>query len=119
MGHAPPPLGFSQVLILKVVKVLCFDTLLQVLIIMVVSQRDSARDLFAPRRRDGAHYGAVPFECLFSPYHDKTGKTDAQQDETPWLRHWAPDYLHLKGLVASRAQSVDISVELACYTCSA
>src|SRR6266481_2094445 len=33
---APPPLGFSQVLILKVVKVLCFDTLLQVLILKVV-----------------------------------------------------------------------------------
>ncbi len=32
-----PPLGFSQVLILKVVKVLCFDTLLQVLILKVVS----------------------------------------------------------------------------------
>jgi len=34
---APLPLGFSQVLILKVVKVLCFDTLLQVLILKVVS----------------------------------------------------------------------------------
>jgi hypothetical protein len=30
---ASPLLAFSQVLILKVVKVLCFDTLLQVLII--------------------------------------------------------------------------------------
>ena len=29
----PPPLGFSQVLILNAVKVLCFDTLLQVLIL--------------------------------------------------------------------------------------
>src|SRR4029077_7741840 len=35
--EAPLPLGFSQVLILKVVKVLCFDTLLQVLILKVVS----------------------------------------------------------------------------------
>jgi hypothetical protein len=34
----PPPPGFSQVLILKAVKVLCFDTLLQVLILKVVSQ---------------------------------------------------------------------------------
>jgi hypothetical protein len=33
---APLPLGFSQVLILKKVKVLCFDTLLQVLILNVV-----------------------------------------------------------------------------------
>src|SRR5712691_8750196 len=33
----PLPLCFSQVLILKVVKVLCFDTLLQVLILKVVS----------------------------------------------------------------------------------
>ncbi len=31
--NTPLPLGFSQVLILKVVKVLCFDTLLQVLIL--------------------------------------------------------------------------------------
>jgi hypothetical protein len=38
-GHThPPPLCFSQVLILKIVKVLCFDTLLQVLILNVVSQ---------------------------------------------------------------------------------
>jgi len=34
----PLPLGFSQVLILKVVKVLCFHTLLQVLILKVVSE---------------------------------------------------------------------------------
>src|SRR5229473_6669344 len=34
----PSPPGFSQVLILKVVKVLCFDTLLQVLILKVVSE---------------------------------------------------------------------------------
>jgi hypothetical protein len=33
---APLPLGFSQVLILKLVKVLCFDTLLQVLILKEV-----------------------------------------------------------------------------------
>jgi hypothetical protein len=33
---APLPLGFSQVLILKQVKVVCFDTLLQVLILNVV-----------------------------------------------------------------------------------
>ena len=32
-GYVPPPLGFSQVLILKAVKVLCFDTLLHVLIL--------------------------------------------------------------------------------------
>ena len=32
----PLPLGFSQVLILKEVKVVCFDTLLQVLILNVV-----------------------------------------------------------------------------------
>src|SRR5712692_7934737 len=32
-GAHPPPPGFSQVLILKVVKVLCFDTLLQVFIL--------------------------------------------------------------------------------------
>src|SRR5258708_7358913 len=39
-GHAtrcPLPLGFSQVLILKVVKLLCFDALLQLLILKVVS----------------------------------------------------------------------------------
>jgi hypothetical protein len=35
---APLPLSFSQVLILKLVKVLCFDTLLQVLILKVVSE---------------------------------------------------------------------------------
>jgi hypothetical protein len=34
----PLPLGFSQVLILKVVKVLCFHTLLQVLILNLVSR---------------------------------------------------------------------------------
>ena len=39
-GYLPPsPLGFSQVLILKLVKVLCFDTLLQVLILKEVRQR--------------------------------------------------------------------------------
>ena len=38
---APSPL-FSQVLILKEVKVLCFDTLLQVLILNVVSQGTDA-----------------------------------------------------------------------------
>jgi hypothetical protein len=32
-GTTPVPLGFSQVFILKEVKVLCFDTLLQVLIL--------------------------------------------------------------------------------------
>src|SRR5216684_8631077 len=37
-GVVPPSPLFSQVLILKVVKVLCFDTLLQVLILKVVSQ---------------------------------------------------------------------------------
>jgi hypothetical protein len=36
-GGAPLPLGFAQVFILNVVKVLCFDTLLQVLILNVVS----------------------------------------------------------------------------------
>src|SRR5712692_8888813 len=36
--QAPLPLCFPQVLILKVVKVLCFDTLLQVLILNVVSR---------------------------------------------------------------------------------
>jgi hypothetical protein len=37
-GHdAPPPPLFSQVFILKAVKVLCFDTLLQVLILKVVT----------------------------------------------------------------------------------
>src|SRR4029077_7628898 len=36
---APLPLGFSQVFILKVVKVLCFDTLLKVLFLKEVSQR--------------------------------------------------------------------------------
>ncbi len=38
LARYPPPPGFSQVLILKVVKVLCFDTLLQVLILNVVSE---------------------------------------------------------------------------------
>jgi hypothetical protein len=33
--NTPPPPGFSQVFILKVVKVICFDTLLQVLILKV------------------------------------------------------------------------------------
>jgi len=33
-----PPRGFSQVFILKGVKVLCFDTLLQVFILKVVSE---------------------------------------------------------------------------------
>jgi hypothetical protein len=42
----PPPPGFSQVFILKEVKVLCFDTLLQVLILKgltssLVGVRDS------------------------------------------------------------------------------
>jgi hypothetical protein len=35
---APLPLGFSQVFILKTLKVVCFHTLLQVLILNVVSQ---------------------------------------------------------------------------------
>jgi hypothetical protein len=35
-GETPPPV-FAQVFILKVVKVLCFDTLLQVLILKAVS----------------------------------------------------------------------------------
>src|SRR6266436_5467758 len=43
----PLPLCFSQVLILKVVKVLCFDTLLQVLILKVVSQGPMRRRLEA------------------------------------------------------------------------
>jgi hypothetical protein len=34
---SPPPPGFSQVFILKGVKVVCFDTVLQVLILNVVS----------------------------------------------------------------------------------
>src|ERR1700682_297137 len=37
--RVPPSPGFSQVLILKIVKVLYFDTLLQVLILNVVSRR--------------------------------------------------------------------------------
>jgi len=36
--RGPLPLGFSQVLILNLVKVLYFDTLLQVLILKVVSR---------------------------------------------------------------------------------
>ncbi len=40
--NTPPSPLFSQVLILKVVKVLCFDTLLQVLILKVVSQGTNA-----------------------------------------------------------------------------
>src|SRR5258707_7042802 len=39
----PLPLGFSQVLILKVVKVLCFDTLLQVLILKGVNASGEGR----------------------------------------------------------------------------
>jgi hypothetical protein len=37
-GGCPLPLGFSQVFILKELKVVCFHTLLQVLILNVVSQ---------------------------------------------------------------------------------
>jgi len=36
----PPPLGFSQVFILKGVKVLCFDTDLQVFILSVLASRN-------------------------------------------------------------------------------
>src|SRR5712671_3311899 len=41
----PPPPGFSQVFILKVVKVLCFDTLLQVFILKAVSTSIRSRFL--------------------------------------------------------------------------
>jgi hypothetical protein len=41
--RTPSPPGFSQVLILKGVKVLCFDTLLQVLILKVVSEASAPR----------------------------------------------------------------------------
>ena len=44
MSETPLPL-FSQVLILKVVKVLCFHTLLQVLILNVVSRGLTVRRL--------------------------------------------------------------------------
>ena len=44
---APLLLCFSQVLILKIVKVLCFDTLLQVLILNEVSRRPMRRRLEA------------------------------------------------------------------------
>ncbi len=42
-----PPLGFLQVLILKELKVPCFDTLLQVLILKVITgdmERHTARN---------------------------------------------------------------------------
>jgi hypothetical protein len=39
LEEGPPPPYFSQVFILKVVKVLCFDTLLQVFILKVVTAR--------------------------------------------------------------------------------
>jgi hypothetical protein len=50
----PSPLGFSQVLILKVVKVLCFDTLLQVLILkkLVVYRRCPRISAIYPWARD-------------------------------------------------------------------
>src|SRR5260370_12293063 len=43
----PPPPCFSQVLILKIVKVLCFDTLLQVLILNgLLAWRFASLDLY-------------------------------------------------------------------------
>ena len=51
----PSPLGFSQVLILKVVKVLYFDTLLQVFILKVVRRRPLRLRL----RQAGAGYRAT------------------------------------------------------------
>jgi len=45
---APPPV-FSQVFILKVVKVLCFDTLLQVFILKVVRGKHNVDSLSTPK----------------------------------------------------------------------
>jgi hypothetical protein len=47
----PPPPGFSQVFILKELKVLCFDTLLQVFILKVFTPRLFA--LLGGREREG------------------------------------------------------------------
>ena len=48
VGYPPPPV-FSQVFILKVVKVLCFDTLLQVFILKVVMARARGRRAYGSK----------------------------------------------------------------------
>ena len=62
--QSPPPPFFSQVLILKVVKVLCFDALLQVLILNAVSRGPT---LCSARTRrpseDGRYVTAAPRLC--------------------------------------------------------
>jgi hypothetical protein len=48
--EGPPPPGFSQVFILKGLKVVCFDTLLQVLILKTLTFEKNCADLTAKGR---------------------------------------------------------------------
>jgi hypothetical protein len=53
-GKGPPPPGFAELLILKVLKVLCFDALLQVFILKVVSRTGNWGSRFLVRNL-GSH----------------------------------------------------------------
>ena len=76
-NNSPPPLGFSQVFIQKGLKVLCFDTDLQVLILNEIeegSRVDEKRDasglpaLFCARNREMPSEGMPPpVFCKKSP----------------------------------------------------
>ena len=60
---SPPSLCFSQVLILKEVKVVCFDTVLQVLILNLVSTRGLSRTVWVNEKNLG---GAAPLSPVFA-----------------------------------------------------
>jgi hypothetical protein len=61
--RAPSPLGFSQVFILKEVKVACFDALSQVLILKGVGASDLSRALWINEKDLG---GAAPISRVFA-----------------------------------------------------
>ena len=60
---SPPSLCFSQVLILKEVKVVCFDTVLQVLILNLVSTRGLSRTVWVNEKNLG---GVAPLSRVFA-----------------------------------------------------
>jgi hypothetical protein len=88
-GLDPSPLGFSQVLILKVVKVLCFHTLLQVLILNLVRRGpwEDVGALAAIARaglKTAATYGE-PLAALGMTCHGgRRQKVNEHNEDGPW-----------------------------------
>jgi coenzyme F420-reducing hydrogenase delta subunit len=62
-GGTPPPV-FSQVFILKIVKVLCFDTLLQVFILKALSHALAAFALTGLKTRQYRYATKTNLRCL-------------------------------------------------------